>query len=130
MAARARKIGQLFTDLGWPPVTVDAIKTILYRVADIGSLRETYEAMRRDENLAVLFGLPRPCWRVLLRLVLGSPQDPYALTDKGKGILLRIELGEAYNQIAYDDWLTFEIFNNAPAWTRTSLRTDDVTEAA
>lgn len=110
----AELIGSLFTDLAWPAKTVGAISVVMARLAAIGNRPSTYEALRRDRKLIALVGLPRTSWSALLRLLLGSPQDANDITDRGKGILLRLACGESVADLAWDDDLTAEIVAAAP----------------
>lgn len=111
---QAAAIAPLFTDCGWPTTTADAIEAIMHRLANAGSRQRAYESMRRDFQLPALTGLRRTQFNGLLRLLLGNPADGYGLTGRGKGILLRVALGESIESLAADPGLTFEIFDAAP----------------
>jgi|GEM_PF-193246 len=111
---RAADIAAMFIDLGWPQSTYQAIAVVLHKLADTGSRASAYEALRRDYHMQVLVELPRRAWTTLLRLLLGNPRDRHDVTDRGKGILLRLALGEAMLDLDGDTDLLNEILDYAP----------------
>ena len=110
---QARQITSLFTPHGWPPAsTVVAVEVILRKLADAGSRPSAYEALRRDRRWRAVTGLPADAWTCLLRLILGTPgQD---VTNLGKGILMRIALGETGAHLRSDQELAQTIKVSAP----------------
>src|SRR3546814_209041 len=85
----------LFTTLGWPEDTARAaIEHVCSAVARIGSRQSAYELLRRDKHARALLDLPADSWSSLLHVLLGHPHPAYRATSTGRGILLRLLVGE------------------------------------
>jgi hypothetical protein len=92
---QALRIATLLHRHGWPlDSALLCVEVILRRLADAGSRPSAYEALRRDRRWRSAAGIPADSWTGLLRLLLGSPSEAVAMTDQGKGLLLRIALDE------------------------------------
>lgn len=104
---QAEQLTSLFHAQGWPAEeTLTAIEVILHRLADAGSRPAAYEQLRREKRWRVITELPAESWTGLLRLLLGNPTDWAGVSDKGRGILLRVALGETIEDLASDVELT------------------------
>ena len=57
---------------------------------------------------------PRASWTVLLRALLGTPPPAYAATSAGKGVLLRLLIGETLPVLLRDDDLVLSLSLAAP----------------
>lgn len=105
----------LFTLLGWPPHTArGAIEYVCERLARAGSRHSAFEALRRDKPARALLDLPASSWHGLLRVVLGSPEPAHAGTSLGRGVLLRLLIGEPLRALLRDDDLVLTITVAAP----------------
>lgn len=106
----------LFTMLGWPPHTArGAIEYVCERLARAGSRHAAFEALRRDKSARALLDLPAPSWHGLLRTVLGNPEPTYTGTSLGRGVLLRLLIGEPLRVLLRDDDLVLTITVAAPS---------------
>ena len=103
LGEQAEEIALLFAEQGWPlEATRAAVEVILHRLAQAGSRPACYEQLRRDKKWRAITDLPATSWTGLLRLLLGTPGDPRGITNKGRGILLRLALGEQIDDLAGD----------------------------
>jgi hypothetical protein len=122
IAGQAEEIALLFAEHGWPlEATATAVEVILRRLAASGSRPAAYEALRKDKKWRAITDLPATSWTGLLRLLLGNPADPSGITSKGRGILLRLALGEDIDDLAHDKQLVGGIRLVTPGkqWRRT-----------
>lgn len=110
---------RLFTMLGWPK---DVARLAIDRVCEVteraGSRASAYEVLRRDKHALVLLDLPANSWSTLLRAILGNTQPALQATSTGRGILLRLLLGETLHSLLHDDDLVFQIALAAPTGGR------------
>lgn len=105
----------LFTALGWPEPTVKAsIDYICERLARAGNRATAFEALRRDKHARALLDLPASSWHGLLRTVLGNPEPVYVGTSHGRGVLLRLLIGEPVPVLLRDDDLVLTITASIP----------------
>ncbi len=105
----------LFTTLGWPESTArTAIEHVCSAVARAGSRQSAYELLRRDKHARALLDLPADSWSALLQVLLGHPHPAYRATSTGRGILLRILVGEALATLLSDDDLVTAIAMSVP----------------
>lgn len=109
----------LFTELGWPGdaarAAIDYVCTALTRA---GSRQSAFEALRRDRYALAFLDLPRTSWSALLRALLGHPHPAYAATGTGRGVLLRLLLGESPAMLLRDDDLVLTIALASPGRER------------
>ncbi|HLS73400.1 MAG TPA: hypothetical protein VK046_06495 [Actinomycetaceae bacterium] len=109
----------LFTELGWPGdaarAAIDYVCTALTRT---GSRQSAFEALRRDRYALAFLDLPRTSWSALLRALLGHPHPAYAATSIGRGVLLRLLLGESPAMLLRDDDLVLTIALASPVRER------------
>ncbi len=101
--------------LGWPPETARAgVEHVCAALAKSGSRRTAYESLRRDRYARALLDVPGRSWSVLLRTLLGNPHPAYAATSAGRGVLLRLLIGESLPILLRDDDLVLAVSLAAP----------------
>lgn len=115
----------LLTLLGWPNDTArSAVEHVCGTLARCESRAGAFEALRRDRHARALLDIPAVSWTVLLRVLLGNPAPGYHTTTAGRGVLLRLLVGETLPSLLADDALVGEISTAAPrtvaAYTPTS----------
>ncbi|WGX98864.1 hypothetical protein [Nocardioides sp. L-11A] len=100
----------LFTLLGWDPATARAgVEHICGALTKTGTRQAAYEALRRDKHARALLDIPPSSWTALLRALLGNPHPAYAATSTGRGVLLRLLIGETLPVLLRDDDLILTI---------------------
>ncbi|WP_114906704.1 hypothetical protein [Ornithinimicrobium murale] len=105
----------LFTLLGWPPATARAgVEHVCGALTKTGTRQGAYEALRRDKHARALLDIPRRSWTALLRALLGNPHPAYAATSAGRGVLLRLLIGESLPVLLRDDDLILTVSLAAP----------------
>ncbi|GAA2121865.1 hypothetical protein [Kocuria atrinae] len=106
----------LFTLLGWDPATARAgVEHVCGALTKTGTRQAAYEALRRDKHARALLDIPRSSWTALLRALLGKPHPAYAATTAGRGVLLRLLIGETLSVLLRDDDLILTISLAAPS---------------
>ena len=101
--------------LGWAPETARAsVEHVCGALMRAGTRQSAYEGLRRDRHARVLLDLPGRSWTVLLRALLGNPHPAYATTNAGKGVLLRLLIGETLPVLLRDDDLVLSLSLAAP----------------
>ena len=80
-----------------------------------GTRQSAYETLRRDRHARALLDLPRRSWAALLKALLGNPHPAYVATSSGRGILLRLLLGETLDLLLRDDDLILALALAAPS---------------
>lgn len=109
----------LVISLGWPAdVARAAVEHVCSTLMRVGTRQGTFEALRRDKHALALLDLPRDSWTALLRALLGSPNPAYATTAMGRGVLLRLLLGESVEMLLRDNDLVLSVSLAAPAPVR------------
>lgn len=109
----------LFCLLGWQPeIARAAIEYVCARLAESVSRAGAYESLRRDRHARALLDLPPPCWYRLLRIVLGSPDINLTGTNAGRGVLLRLLIGEPLQYLLTDKDLVVAVSLAAPGVLR------------
>ncbi|SDI34275.1 hypothetical protein SAMN04488693_109116, partial [Arthrobacter subterraneus] len=58
--------------------------------------------------------IPRASWTALLKALLGNPHPAYAATTAGRGVLLRLLVGENLSVLLRDDELILSVCLAAP----------------
>ncbi|ALG83208.1 hypothetical protein [Gordonia phthalatica] len=105
----------LFTLLGWPAHVARAgVEHVCQALAGAGSRQSAYEALRRDKHARALLDVNSTAWTALLKALLGHPSPAYAATAAGRGILLRLLIGESLRALLRDDDLVLLISLAAP----------------
>ncbi len=101
--------------LGWPAGTARAaVEHVCGALTRVGNRHTTYETLRRDKHARALLDLPGRSWAVLLRALLGSPDPALAATSAGRGVLLRLLIGETLPVLLRDDDLVLTLSLAAP----------------
>ena len=101
--------------LDWPTDTARAaVEHICGALMKAGTRQSAYETLRRDRHARALLDLPRRSWAALLRALLGNPYPAYVATSSGRGILLRLLLGETLDLLLRDDDLILALALAAP----------------
>lgn len=105
----------LFTLLGWPATVARAgVEYVGARLAEASSRTSAFEALRRDYHARALLDLPGSSWLAMLRVVLGNPDPDLTHTAAGRGVLLRLLVGEPLRALLSDDDLLAEVVLSAP----------------
>jgi len=105
----------LFSLLGWPATTArSGVEYVCTRLAESASRATAFEALRRDYHARVLLGITSRSWIGLLRVVLGSPDPDLAHTSTGRGVLLRLLVGDPLRVLLSDEALLAEVVSSAP----------------
>ena len=73
-----------------------------------------FETLRRDRHARALLDLPGTSWMTLLRSLLGAPDPALAHTNAGRGVLLRLLIGEPLRALLLDDELVLAVSLAAP----------------
>ena len=102
--------------LDWPTDTARAaVEHVCGALMKAGTRQSAYEALRRDRHARALLDLPRRSWAALLKALLGNPHPAYVATSSGRGILLRLLLGETLDLLLRDDDLILALALAAPS---------------
>lgn len=101
--------------LHWPTDTARAaVEHVCGALMKAGTRQSAYEALRRDRHARALLDLPRRSWSALLKALLGNPHLAYVATSSGRGVLLRLLLGETLDLLLRDDDLILALALAAP----------------
>ena len=102
--------------LDWPTDTARAaVEHVCGALMKAGTRQSAYEALRRDRHARALLDLPRRSWATLLKALLGNPHPAYVATSSGRGVLLRLLLGETLDLLLRDDDLIIALALAAPS---------------
>ncbi|MEW1988490.1 hypothetical protein AB0365_04805 [Brevibacterium casei] len=102
--------------LDWPTDTARAaVEHVCGALMKAGTRQSAYEALRRDRHARALLDLPRRSWAALLKALLGNPHPAYVATSSGRGVLLRLLLGETLDLLLRDDDLILALALAAPS---------------
>lgn len=105
--------------LGWErEVARGSVEYVCARLAEAPSRVSAFETMRRDRHARALLDLPATSWHGLLRVILGAPDPDLAHTNTGRGILLRLLIGEPLRLLLADDDLVLAVTLAAPRTLR------------
>jgi len=105
--------------LGWPLGTARAsVEHVCVALTRVGNRHTAYETLRRDKHPRALLDLQGRSWAVLLRALLGSPHPALAATSAGRGVLLRLLIGETLPVLLRDDDLVLTLSLAAPGAKR------------
>lgn len=101
--------------LGWTAETARAaVGHVCGALTKAGTRQSAYEALRRDQHARALLDLPSRSWTALLKALLGNPHPAYAATTTGRGVLLRLLIGETLELLLRDDDLVLSLSLAAP----------------
>ena len=105
----------LFSLLGWPADRArTATEYVCTRLADSPSRSSAFEALRRDYNARALLDMPQRAWTAMLRVLLGNPDPALAQTAGGRGILLRLLVGEPLRALLRDEQILADVVSSVP----------------
>ena len=105
----------LFALVGWPADTARAgVEYVCARLADASSRSAAFEQLRRDYAARALLDVSQTSWRAMLRTLLGCPDPAQEHTATGRGILLRLLVGESLEALLHDDRLLAGLLENVP----------------
>lgn len=106
----------IFMDLGWPEhVAAILLEYITVRLINTGSKSSAFESLRRDRQARLLLDLDQTSWLVVLRVVLGHQDPDLQKTAAGRGLLMRLLIGEQVEEIFADDAIADAIEGAVPA---------------
>lgn len=109
----------LFCLYGWEPeLARAAIEYVCARLAESASRTGAYESLRRDRHALALLDLPAPSWYRLLRIVLGAQDTAHVGTTAGRGVLLRLLIGEPLALLLTDENLVVAVSLAVPGVLR------------
>jgi len=101
--------------LDWPADTARAaVEHVCGALMKAGTRQSAYETLHRDRHARALLDLPRRSWAALLKALLGNPHPAYVATSSGRGVLLRLLLGETLDLLLRDDDLILALALAAP----------------
>ena len=102
--------------LDWPTDTARAaVEHVCGALMKAGTRQSAYESLRRDRHARALLDLPRRSWATLLKVLIGNPHPAYVATSSGRGVLLRLLLGETLDLLLRDDDLILALALAAPS---------------
>jgi len=100
----------VFTAVCWPEDTVrSAIEYVCTRLSRAGNRLTAFEALRRDRHPQALLDLEQRAWLVFLRVILGNQHPDHRHTAAGRGLLLRLVIGDTVEDLLRDRGLLAEI---------------------
>ncbi|MFV4914179.1 hypothetical protein PFZ49_11670 [Microbacterium lacticum] len=101
--------------VGWEPATARAaVEYVTARLTEASSRASAFEVLRRDRQARALLDLPGASWTALLRVVLGTPDPALAHTNAGRGMLVRLLIGQPLRALLTDDDLVIAAGLAAP----------------
>ena len=105
-----------FVLLGWPLSRAeDVIEYICLTLGRMGNRASAIEALRRDTHARAILDVGRKPWNAAVWVMLGTPNEAYSATKRGRGLLMRLVLGEPLEDVFADDALVRRIVKTAPA---------------
>lgn len=100
----------VFVALRWPEeVARPAIEYICTRLMRAGNRGTAFEALRRDSHAQAMLDVDQRSWLVFLRAILGNQHPDRRLTSAGRGMLLRLVVGDEPQTLLADKALVAEI---------------------
>ena len=105
----------LFARLGWHEHTARAVtEHVCQALTKHGNRHATFEALRRDRHARALLDIPKSSWQAALKVLLGTTNPARLATAAGRGLLLRLVIGEPVEVLLHDDELVLAISLAAP----------------
>jgi hypothetical protein len=100
----------VFVALRWPEeVARPAIEYICTRLMRAGNRGTAFEALRRDPHAQAMLDVDQRAWLVFVRVLLGNQHPDRRLTSAGRGMLLRLLIGDEPQTVLADKALVAEI---------------------
>lgn len=105
----------VFASLKWPEdVARTAVEYICARLIRAGNRLTAFEALRRDRHAQALLDLDQRRWLVFLSVVLGNQHPDRQHTRAGRGLLLRLVIGDQAEDLVQDRALVAQIASIRP----------------
>ena len=106
---------EFFVELGWLQRTASlCLEYIAARLIRTGTRLSAFESLRRDGNGEALLDIDHDAWLIVLRAVLGNQHPDRAHTAEGRGVFLRLLIGEHLDELFEDADLADAIQSAAP----------------
>lgn len=100
----------VFVALRWPEdLTRAALDYICTRLMSAGNRHTAFEALRRDRDAHAILDVNQTEWLVFLRVILGNQHPDRRHTSAGRGMLLRLVIGDQAEDLLRDKVLLAEI---------------------
>lgn len=100
----------VFVALRWPEeVARTAIEYICSRLMRSGNRATAFEGLRRDRHAHALLDVGQAEWLVFLRVILGNQHPDRRHTSAGRGMLLRLVIGDQPEDLLDDRSLVADI---------------------
>jgi hypothetical protein len=100
----------VFVALRWPEdLTRMAIEYICSRLMRSGNRATAFEALRRDRHPWAMLDVGQEEWLVFLRVILGNQHPDRLHTSAGRGMLLRLVIGDQPEDLLDDRSLVADI---------------------
>jgi hypothetical protein len=94
-----------------------ALEYICARLMKCGNRETAFEALRRDRHARALLDVDQRAWLAFLRVVLGNQHPDRRHTAAGRGLLLRLVIGDHPEDLVQERTLVAEI-GRIPSWSR------------
>lgn len=106
----------MFVELGWPQHAARiGLEYIAARLIRTGSRHGAFESLRRDRHAQALLDIHQEAWLQVLRAVLGNQHPDRVHTSAGRGMFLRLLIGQQPNELFADAELADAVESAAPA---------------
>lgn len=106
----------IFVELGWPRrVAAVLLEYIAVRLINTGDRELAFTSLRRDRRARVLLDLDQESWLLLLPAVLGRQDPALQHAAVGRGLLMRLLIGETVEEIVADNALADAIACTVPS---------------
>lgn len=106
----------VFVELGWPERTARiGLEYVAARLIRTGSRLGAFESLRRDRHAQALLDVDQEAWLNVLRAVLGNQNPDRVHTSAGRGMFLRLLIGQQVSELFADSGLADAIQTAAPA---------------
>jgi hypothetical protein len=100
----------VFVALRWPEdLARTAVEYICNRLLRSGNRHTAFEALRRDRHAQAMLDVDQQAWLVFLRVILGNQHPDRRNTSAGRGMLLRLVIGDEAEDLLRDKALVAEI---------------------
>lgn len=100
----------VFVALRWPDeIARTAVEYICARLLRSGNRETAFEALRRDRHAQALLDVDQRAWLVFLRVLLGNQHPDRRRTSAGRGMLLRLVIGDQAETLLADRSLVAQI---------------------
>lgn len=105
----------LFVLLGWQLSTArSVIDYVCENLARLGNRASAVDVLLRDTHARAMLDVTKPSWKAAVKTLLGNPNPAYAATKSGRGLLMRLVVGETLAEILTDDAIVRRISEAAP----------------